>query len=83
MTSAVLVIEPAVRYFHLPHTRFFFTVHLPCLVLFFSFLILATVFNGQKKRRLHNIFAPLAIVFGMVTIITGDMLVYHQLWLYS
>ncbi len=80
MAAAVLAIEGARVALGLPHIPFFW-VHLPLLLLFLPFFFLTLWFNGDEYPRAHKYFAIPALLLGISTITTGDMLVYLLLWL--
>ncbi len=85
--TTVIVIDPTLRLFNVPYVWFFKWVHLPLLISYGSFLILALVFDGLEKNRSprfprrHNAFGRLAQFCGLFTAITGDWLVFVLLWL--
>jgi len=81
MVLAVLAIEGVRVVLKLPYIPFFGAVHLPILVLFALFLLLTFMFNGKAWRRTHKFFAVPTLLFGIATVMTGDILVYRLLWL--
>lgn len=85
--TAVIVIDPTLHFFGVPYILFFWWVHLPLLISYGTFLVLALIFDGLKKNRWsryprrHNAFGRLAQYCGLFTVITGDWLVFVLLWL--
>jgi hypothetical protein len=83
MGITVLIIEATIRNFKLSYPPFFWWVHCPILVLMLIFLALALVFNGKRDYSKHDLFAPLAVLFVIASVITGDILVYQLIWLHG
>jgi hypothetical protein len=85
---AILVIEPTFRVLHLPYSSFFWWVHFPLFLSYGTFFALAWIYDGRVKNRSlwfarrHNAFGKWAQYCGLFTALTGDWLVYVNIWLH-
>jgi hypothetical protein len=82
--ASILAIEPTFRILHLPYIGFFWYVHLPLLASFVFFSSFAYWLNGTKRNpsypRRHNRLGRLAVFCGIMTALTGDVIVEILIW---
>jgi hypothetical protein len=83
--ASILVIEPTVRFLGLPYSKLFY-IHFPLFVSFALLFFFAYKFDGTKNDRSskhprrHNDLARLALLFGLLTVVTGDAIVEMLIW---